>query len=220
MMTTTTTSSAVVVVARKAKNSTTTTTPLRRTFRGSTLRKSAIGTTTRDDDCEEDTNNACERQEKNGGGFSRRDAVLSAVVGAASVMLANPEEAKATAPAEFAEETLKMIGMTKDILNGKDYDAAKKQYDPTKLAEFEEYRKYWFEKYQYQHGKSFYGYANTWNAQAKVGFQISMSSREEAKSEYPNGFDPESTAYNKAYLLKILDKAEEETKDFDSRNAF
>ncbi len=186
------------------------TTPLRQ-------RTSAIGTT-RDDDCE-DTNNAC-GQEKNGGGFSRRDAVLSAVVGAASVMLANPEEAKATAPAEFAEETLKMIGMTKDILNGKDYDAAKKQYDPTKLAEFEEYRKYWFEKYQYQHGKSFYGYANTWNAQAKVGFQISMSSREEAKSEYPNGFDPESTAYNKAYLLKILDKAEEETKDFDSRNAF
>ena len=138
-----------------------------------------------DDDCE-DTNTAY-GQEKNGGAFSRRDAVLSAVVGAASVMLANPEEAKATAPAEFAEETLKMIGMTKDILNGKDYDAAKKQYDPTKLAEFEEYRKYWFEKYQYQHGKSFYGYANTWNAQAKVGFQISMSSREEAKSEYPNG---------------------------------
>ena len=171
-----------------------------------------------DDDCE-DTNTAY-GQEKNGGAFSRRDAVLSAVVGAASVVLANPEEAKATAPAEFAEETLKMIGMTKDILNGKDYDAAKKQYDPTKLAEFEEYRKYWFEKYQYQHGKSFYGYANTWNAQAKVGFQISMSSREEAKSEYPNGFDPESTAYNKAYLLKILDKAEEETKDFDSRNAF
>jgi len=216
MTTTSSSSSAVVVVARKANS---TTTPLRRTtaFREST-RKSAIGTM-RDDDDYEDTNNAC-GQEKNGGAFSRRDVVLSAVVGAASVMLANPEEAKATAPAEFAEETLKMIGMTKDILNGKDYDAAKKQYDPTKLAEFEEYRKYWFEKYQYQHGKSFYGYANTWNAQAKVGFQISMSSREEAKSEYPNGFDPESTAYNKAYLLKILDKAEEETKDFDSRNAF
>ena len=47
--------------------------------------------------------------------------MLSAVVGAASVVLANPEEAKATVPAEFAEETLKMIGMTKDILNGKDY---------------------------------------------------------------------------------------------------
>ena len=206
MTTTSSNSSAVVVVARKANS---TTTPLRRTtaFRGST-RKSAIGTLRDYDfdyDCE-DTNTAY-GQEKNGGAFSRRDAVLSAVVGAASVMLANPEEAKATAPAEFAEETLKMIGMTKDILNGKDYDAAKKQYDPTKLAEFEEYRKYWFEKYQYQHGKSFYGYANTWNAQAKVGFQISMSSREEAKSEYPNGFDPESTAYNKAYLLKILDKA-------------
>jgi len=47
-----------------------------------------------------------------------------------------------------------------------------------------------------------------------------MSSKEGAKSEYPNGFDPESTAYNKAYLLKILDKAEDEIKDYDSRNAF
>ena len=46
-----------------------------------------------------------------------------------------------------------------------------------------------------------------------------MSSREE-EEQYPSGLDPESTAYNKAYLLKILDKAEEETKDFDSRNAF
>ena len=149
----------------------------------------------------------------------RRNAVLSAFA-AASLLLVNPEEAEASAPAEFAEETLKMINMTRDILNGKDYDSAKKAYDAAKLAEFEEYRTYWFDKYQYQHGKSFYGYANTWNAQAKVGFQISMSSKEGAKSEYPNGFDPESTAYNKAYLLKILDKAEDEIKDYDSRNAF
>ena len=149
----------------------------------------------------------------------RRNAVLSAFA-AASLLLVSPEEAEASAPAEFAEETLKMINMTRDILNGKDYDSAKKAYDAAKLAEFEEYRTYWFDKYQYQHGKSFYGYANTWNAQAKVGFQISMSSKEGAKSEYPNGFDPESTAYNKAYLLKILDKAEDEIKDYDSRNAF
>ena len=75
---------------------------------------------------------------------------------------------KAAAPAEFAEETLKMINMTKDILNGKDADdQTKKQYDPAKLQEFEEYRTYWFDKYQYQHGKSFYGYANTWNAQSE-----------------------------------------------------
>ena len=124
-------------------------------------------------------------QEKNGGGFSRRDAVLSAVVGAASVMLANPEEAKATAPAEFAEETLKMIGMTKDILNGKDYYPAKKQHDPTKLAEFEETK--YCSVAPISTRKSFYGYANTWNAQAKVGFQISMSSREEAKASTRTG---------------------------------
>ena len=151
---------------------------------------------------------------------TRRNALLLSAFTAVNLVFANPEEAEAAAPAEFAEETLKMINMTKDILNGKDYDQTKKQYDPAKLQEFEEYRTYWFDKYQYQHGKSFYGYANTWNAQAKVAFQVSMSSKEGAKSEYPNGFDPESTAYNKAYLIKILDKAEDEIKDYESRNAF
>ncbi|CAL6281804.1 unnamed protein product [Bathycoccus prasinos] len=151
---------------------------------------------------------------------TRRNALLLSAFTTAFGFFANPEEAEAAAPAEFAEETLKMINMTKDILNGKDYDQTKKQYDPAKLQEFEEYRTYWFDKYQYQHGKSFYGYANTWNAQAKVAFQVSMSSKEGAKSEYPNGFDPESTAYNKAYLIKILDKAEDEIKDYESRNAF
>lgn len=152
---------------------------------------------------------------------TRRNALLlSAFTTAAFGFFANSETAEAAAPKEFAEETLKMINVTKDILNGEDYDQTKKQYDPAKLAEFEEYRTYWFNKYQYQHGKSFYGYANTWNAQAKVAFQVSMSSKEGAKSEYPNGFDPESTAYNKAYLIKILDKAEDEINDYDSRNAF
>ena len=129
---------------------------------------------------------------------TRRNALLLSACATAFGFFTNAEEAEAAAPAEFAEETLKMINMTKDILNGKDYDQTKKQYDPAKLQEFEEYRTYWFDKYQYQHGKSFYGYANTWNAQAKVAFQVSMSSKEGAKSEYPNGFDPESTAYNKA----------------------
>ncbi|CAL6279253.1 unnamed protein product [Bathycoccus prasinos] len=151
---------------------------------------------------------------------TRRNALLLSACATAFGFFTNAEEAEAAAPAEFAEETLKMINMTKDILNGKDYDQTKKQYDPAKLQEFEEYRTYWFDKYQYQHGKSFYGYANTWNAQAKVAFQVSMSSKEGAKSEYPNGFDPESTAYNKAYLIKILDKAEDEIKDYESRNAF
>ena len=151
---------------------------------------------------------------------TRRNALLLSAFTTTFGFFTNPEEAEASAPAEFAEETLKMINMTKGILNGKDYDQTKKQYDPAKLQEFEEYRTYWFDKYQYQHGKSFYGYANTWNAQAKVAFQVSMSSKEGAKSEYPNGFDPESTAYNKAYLIKILDKAEDEIKDYESRNAF
>ena len=54
----------------------------------------------------------------------------------------------------------------------------------------------------------------------RLRFRFPCRGKEGAKSEYPNGFDPESTAYNKAYLIKILDKAEDEIKDYESRNAF
>ena len=49
------------------------------------------------------------------------------------------------------------------------------------------------------------------------GFDVEQEVREE---RVPERFDPESTAYNKAYLIKILDKAEDEIKDYESRNAF
>ena len=131
-----------------------------------------------------------------------------------------PYAAYAAYDEAFPEETRKMITMTRDILEGKDYDRTSKRYSEEKLREFEEYRAYWFEKYQYKHGKSFYGYANTWNAQAKVGAQISMANRDIGGDVYPNGFDPESTAYNKPYLLKILKVAEDEVNDYEARNAF
>jgi hypothetical protein len=223
MMTTTTSTSKVASLATAAGvRSTSSSRKMKRSSLSSLSVSSSVRTNAmmkKNDDDDYDVTATTERSAAVSFASRRRNAVLSAFA-AASLLLVNPEEAEASAPAEFAEETLKMINMTRDILNGKDYDSAKKAYDAAKLAEFEEYRTYWFDKYQYQHGKSFYGYANTWNAQAKVGFQISMSSKEGAKSEYPNGFDPESTAYNKAYLLKILDKAEDEIKDYDSRNAF
>ena len=223
MMTTTSTSKVASLATAAGVRSTSSSRKMKRSSLSSLSVSSSVRTNAmmkkNDDDDDDDVTATTERSAAVSFASRRRNAVLSAFA-AASLLLVNPEEAEASAPAEFAEETLKMINMTRDILNGKDYDSTKKAYDAAKLAEFEEYRTYWFDKYQYQHGKSFYGYANTWNAQAKVGFQISMSSKEGAKSEYPNGFDPESTAYNKAYLLKILDKAEDEIKDYDSRNAF
>ena len=135
-------------------------------------------------------------------------------------LLLNVSPARATAPPAFADDTRKMISLTRDVLNGKDYDDAKKQYDPAKIEEFQKYRQEWVNKYQFNHGKSVFGYANTWNAQAKIGFQIAVSSQEEANENYPNGFDPNSTAYNKPYLLKILDKAEKELDEFEANDAF
>lgn len=221
MMTTTSTSKVASLATTAGVRSTSSSRKMKRSSLSSLSVSSSVRTNAMMKKNDDDDDDVTATTERSAVSFAsrRRNAVLSAFA-VASLLLVNAEEAEASAPAEFAEETLKMINMTRDILNGKDYDSAKKAYDAAKLAEFEEYRTYWFDKYQYQHGKSFYGYANTWNAQAKVGFQISMSSKEGAKSEYPNGFDPESTAYNKAYLLKILDKAEDEIKDYDSRNAF
>jgi hypothetical protein len=49
-----------------------------------------------------------------------------------------------------------------------------------------------------------YGYANTFNAQAKLGFQIRVA------AEKGEPFDPEHTAYNKDYLIEILQKGKAE----------
>ena len=58
-----------------------------------------------------------------------------------------------------------------------------------------------YTNYQLHHEKGVgYGYANTFNAQAKVGFQIRVFEERGEK------FDPDHTAYNKDYLIEILDK--------------
>ena len=90
-----------------------------------------------------------------------------------------------------------MIRLCKEILTGEKVDKAT-------LDHFQEYRRDWFPKYQYKHGRSFYGYANTWNVQAKIGFQIAT---QEAKGE---PFDADHTVYNREYMLKILDAGEKE----------
>jgi hypothetical protein len=102
---------------------------------------------------------------------------------------------------------MEVIDMTRALLRGEKTDEAF-------IDEFQTKRRAWFAKYQYHHGKSFYGYANAWNAQAKVGVQIAVN-RE-------NGvpYDSEHTAYNKDYLLSILDKAEAELFDMQKRNGF
>ena len=115
--------------------------------------------------------------------------------------------ARAVVAPEFVEETMEVIDMTRALLRGEKTDEAF-------IDEFQTKRRAWFAKYQYHHGKSFYGYANAWNAQAKVGVQIAVN-RE-------NGvpYDSEHTAYNKDYLLSILDKAEAELFDMQKRNGF
>jgi len=50
---------------------------------------------------------------------TRRNALLLSACATAFGFFTNAEEAEAAAPAEFAEETLKMINMTKDISTGK-----------------------------------------------------------------------------------------------------
>ena len=115
--------------------------------------------------------------------------------------------ARAEVAPEFVDETREIIEMTRAILRGEKTDDAY-------LDSFQDKRRAWFAKYQYHHGKSFYGYANTWNAQAKVGVQIAVN-RE-------NGvpYDADHTVYNKPYLLSILDKGEAELLDMQSRNGF
>ena len=69
----------------------------------------------------------------------------------------------------------------------------------------EQKRDIWYPKYQFKHEKGVgYGYANTFNAQAKIGFQLRVN---EEKGE---PFDPEHTVYNRDYLLQILKKGEDE----------
>lgn len=136
-----------------------------------------------------------------------RRAMMSFLGVSAASALANAPNAEAEVAPEFVDETMEIIGLCRSIMRGETVDEAT-------LETFQDKRRAWFAKYQYKHGKSFYGYANTWNAQAKIGVQIAV--------DRENGvpFDPEHTVYNRDYLLSILDKGETELLDMQRRNAF
>jgi len=136
-----------------------------------------------------------------------RRAMMSYLGVSAATALANAPNAEAEVAPEFVDETMEIIGLCRSIMRGETIDEAT-------LETFQDKRRAWFAKYQYKHGKSFYGYANTWNAQAKIGVQIAV--------DRENGvpFDPEHTVYNRDYLLSILDKGEAELLDMQRRNAF
>ena len=83
---------------------------------------------------------------------------------------------------------------SKSIISGSDLSEAN-------IANFQAKRDVWYANYQLHHEKGVgYGYANTFNAQAKVGFQIRVF------AEKGEPFDPDRTVYNKDYLLEILDR--------------
>ena len=125
------------------------------------------------------------------GAMSRRALVLS-VPAVLAGSAAGP--AKAVAPPAYYDDTMEVIALTKSIITGADLSEAN-------IATFQEKRDKWYAAYQLHHEKGVgYGYANTFNAQAKVGFQLRVFDEKGEK------FDPDHTVYNKDYLLEILDR--------------
>ena len=125
------------------------------------------------------------------GAMSRRALVLS-VPAVLAGSAAGP--AKAVAPPAYYDDTMEIIALTKSIISGSDLSEAN-------IADFQAKRDVWYNNYQLHHEKGVgYGYANTFNAQAKVGFQLRVC------AEKGEPFDPDHTVYNKDYLLQILDK--------------
>ena len=125
------------------------------------------------------------------GAMSRRALVLS-VPAVLAGSAAGP--AKAVAPPAYYDDTMEVIALTKSIITGADLSEAN-------IATFQEKRDKWYAAYQLHHEKGVgYGYANTFNAQAKVGFQLRVFDEKGEK------FDPDRTVYNKDYLLEILDR--------------
>ena len=125
------------------------------------------------------------------GAMSRRALVLS-VPAVLAGSTAGP--AKAVAPPAYYDDTMEVIALTKSIITGADLSEAN-------IATFQEKRDKWYAAYQLHHEKGVgYGYANTFNAQAKVGFQLRVFDEKGEK------FDPDHTVYNKDYLLEILDR--------------
>ena len=192
-MTTTTTATMRAAAARRyqhGRRATTTTTAAR-------ARRTDVDVDAVDVDVDAVSSAACKT--------TRRACVTFLGAMAANVVAAN--ESRAEVVPEFLDETLEIIKYCRAIMRGETTDDAT-------LDEFQTKRRAWFAKYQYKHGKSFYGYANTWNAQAKIGVQIAVN------RENGEAYDAEHTVYNREYLLKILDKAEEELLDMAKRDAF
>jgi|TARA_B110000305_G_scaffold121720_1_gene136424 hypothetical protein len=121
-----------------------------------------------------------------------RRAMLASVPALLLATQASPASAKA--PPEYYDDTMEVIALTKSIISGADLSEAN-------IAAFQAKRDVWYGNYQLHHEKGVgYGYANTFNAQAKVGFQIRVF------AEKGEPFDPDRTVYNKDYLLEILDR--------------
>ena len=121
-----------------------------------------------------------------------RRALVASVPALLACSAAAP--ARAVAPPAYYDDTMEVIALTKSIITGADLSEAN-------IAKFQEKCDVWYANYQLHHEKGVgYGYANTFNAQAKVGFQLRVA------AEKGEPFDPEHTVYNKDYLLQILDK--------------
>ena len=121
-----------------------------------------------------------------------RRSMLASVPALLLATGARPAAAKA--PPEYYDDTMEVIALTRSIISGEDLSEAN-------IANFQEKRDIWYANYQLHHEKGVgYGYANTFNAQAKVGFQLRVC------AEKGEPFDPEHTVYNKDYLLQILAK--------------
>ena len=112
-----------------------------------------------------------------------RRAMLASVPALLLATQASPASAKA--PPEYYDDTMEVIALTKSIISGADLSEAN-------IAAFQAKRDVWYANYQLHHEKGVgYGYANTFNAQAKVGFQIRVF------AEKGEPFDPDRTVYNK-----------------------
>ena len=121
-----------------------------------------------------------------------RRSLVASVPALLAASAANPALAKA--PPGYYDDTMEVIALTRSIISGEDLSEAN-------IANFQEKRDIWYANYQLHHEKGVgYGYANTFNAQAKVGFQLRVC------AEKGEPFDPEHTVYNKEYLLQILAK--------------
>ena len=121
-----------------------------------------------------------------------RRSMLASVPALLLATGARPAAAKA--PPEYYDDTMEIIALTKSIISGSDLSEAN-------IADFQAKRDVWYNNYQLHHEKGVgYVYANTFNAQAKVGFQL------RGGAEKGEPFDPDHTVYNKDYLLEILDR--------------